>query len=438
MILLPGCLCCPPPPPERCWCPDLCSYVIELVEPSALAVKHSPYSCVSGYVSDEKAIDSLIADLLAFEVTGQASFPPGNNQSRSVAFHTGGAVGVSVSHAVRGFQGDIPEAGNRFEAEETASVYVYCSPDGNNDPKYYARLILSAAATFSAAGFTTGFWRREYYREFDLSSSCDSSPSRSCFPIDQETAHISTPLTITLSGDGTSSLGSLVMINDSGSPADFPYARDAVDDILGGIAHTFRITARENCEPLPDPCSVLIDGVRVAVSSFDPYEVITAEWRGLSAPGRDLVLADGVVVQDIESGSTDAITTITRCDDGQTTDIKAVYIATGGAGIVNQCITQESISKYQPLVCEVVNENTARLYGGIATVKVYTPCPIGGVPSGNDILEESQWSWECLLVDGVPGAVTVSPLVGARYFNRDPVVCQVTHAPPVVTLDFVP
>jgi hypothetical protein len=233
------------------------------------------------------------------------------------------------------------------------------------------------------------------------------------------------------------------MVADYGQeavPPGYPYARDAVDAILDGISYEFSIASQESCA---DPCTVLVDGVRVPVSDFNPYEVINATWRGRQVPGRNLVIVDGEVTQDFATPSNDQLLIITTagCDGGsQTNDYLGLLIAPDGSGIINPCITAEAANRHATLACEVVDETTARLYGGITTEKVYTPCVIGGAPSGDSIQEAKWWRWECLLVDGVPGPVTVSPAgVSVRTWNNDPFVCgAATHEAPVVTLTFIP
>jgi hypothetical protein len=43
-----------------------------------------------------------------------------------------------------------------------------------------------------------------------------------------------------------------------GLPPEFPYAQDAVDDILDGVSYTFRITSRPTCRTVPADCDVPI------------------------------------------------------------------------------------------------------------------------------------------------------------------------------------
>jgi hypothetical protein len=220
------------------------------------------------------------------------------------------------------------------------------------------------------------------------------------------------------------------------NPLDCP--SDCVEDPYGEYDEP---TCGGNCEPPPDPCTVLVDGVRVPVASFDPYEVIAAKWRGLQTPGSDRLVIDGVLVADTPTPGGDSLTNITRagCDGaGQTVDTKQVALGPTFSGIISACFTTDAVNKHITLSCERVDDITARLHGGVVTVKIYTTCDVGGAPSGDSIQEENWWLWECLLVDGVPGEVKVTPSIGARYFNSEPVECVVTHEAPEVTLDFVP
>lgn len=199
-------------------------------------------------------------------------------------------------------------------------------------------------------------------------------------------------------------------------------------------------TCGGNCKH-PDPCTVIVDGVRVPISMFDPYEVVSVSWRGLQTPGADKVFIDGVLVSDLPSTAADVLTYVTRagCDGaGQTVDQKGVLLGPGYNGLITACFTGDGINNHVGLAVDPVDERTCRVHGGVSTIKVYTPCAIGGAASGDWIQEENWWVWECLVVNGVPGNVKVSPSIGARYFNSDPVACVVTHEAPKVTLDFVP
>ena len=454
-----GC-CCPPPPPERCWdCLDLCSYIISVTEPAELAASGNPVLCETGQsVQGGIKIAFMYPGVLPASLISGGGEGFSNDSESIVLGYSTGAVRHSYSGIVRVTRaGDCDPGGATIDlpigVSGSVSVGVRCVNGAEPSPFLVS---IVATATVRIGNFLVdekddengcvGSWSwSASISDVSLPATCVAPTGNTCpsdSPVTGEIRVLDTPVDISADADGTSVGAYTSETTSPGIGASYAdLAAEVGEAMRDALTATFRITARENCEPLPDPCTVLVDGVRVPVSSFNPYEVITAKWRGLSAPGRNLVLVDGVVIQDIDGGSYDGITDITTagCDaPSQTDDVKAVHIATGGSGIVNACATGESIAKYQPLVCEVVDENTARLYGGVSTVKLYTPCEIGGAPSGDDILEENQWSWECLLENGVPGAVTVSPSVGARYFNADPVVCAVTHEPPVVTLDFVP
>ena len=459
MILLPWCSCCSSDPPKRytckngscvedpdgeydeptsggncaplpCECPDWCLYKIEIISP----VSWGPRPLIPCGDSDPtKDFDGSFFPPCedASECCGPVTAPTSQTVDRVSASIGRGYAQVTYT--------------SKLAAAANVDFALMCvQVDGGGWQ-------INAAISFGvlvplADGLIYRYPNRALTKTalIKLESECEDGVGITCSkPFDAPSllALLSGPLEFTVNA-ASAGLGAWDTEDDEAN-GDQTRITPCFDHLVDNFEVTFRVTARENCEPPPDPCTVLVDGVRVPVTSFNAFEVITAEWRGLSAPGSDKTFIDGVLVADNPSGSTDTTTYIktNQCADGiqQTNDSTAVFIATSGAGIVNACATPESASKYQPLVCEVVDEKTARLYGGVATAKNITRCHEGGEDLLVDaILEENQWAWECLLVDGVPGAVTVSPLVGARYFNRDPVVCDVNHEPPVVTLDFLP
>jgi hypothetical protein len=125
-----------------------------------------------------------------------------------------------------------------------------------------------------------GTWARYFTGTFSIPSTCLVSPVRSCVPSSQQILRINTPLTITVNGDGTTSLGNLSMEadggpNGTGLPPEFPYARDAVDAILDATSYTFRITSRDTCEPEVDcDCASITEGLTIAFNYLGRWEFI--------------------------------------------------------------------------------------------------------------------------------------------------------------------
>jgi hypothetical protein len=149
---------------------------------------------------------------------------------------------------------------------------------------------------------------------------------------------------------------------------------------------------------------------------------------------------NGVLVSDIPSRSSDEVVYVTDggCDAPTYADEgKGVRFATDSPGYINACVTNEALGKYDTFRAEQTNATTCRLYGGIGTSKILNPCLIDGAPSGDSVTEETWWLWECLVVNGVPGGVTVSPIIGFTSLNGT-AACVNSHEAPVVTLDFIP
>lgn len=260
LVAIDGDCCCPPPPPDRCWCGSYCSYFIELVEPSAIAVRSRVFDC--GNPNDNQSsvqTDSLLQAIVpVYEESGEFYFPPGYSVATASSSDFTSPLSVTVRDEIAGFPTFLPPELYYFQlnAFRRASITISCVTEIEG-PKFYATLLVSAAASyrFESLGFTPlGTWARLYRGTFEIPASCVVSPERECFSSGQEFLRITTPLEITLGGDGTSSLGNLSLEadgnpNSSGLPPEFPYARDAVDAILDATNYTFRITSRPNCAP---------------------------------------------------------------------------------------------------------------------------------------------------------------------------------------------
>jgi hypothetical protein len=263
--------CCPPPPPERCWCGSTCSYFIELVEPSEIAVRTPTIDCAGGINTVSVRKDSLLQDIVPIQQgdTGDFSFPP--SYSLATATNTG-ILGVSVVDEIAGFPTFLDPSLYYFQllASRQARVFVSCVNEVGQ-PKYYATISLSVSVyyRFESLGFTPlGQWGRFYSGTFEIPATCVVAPERECFASDQDFLQITTPLEITLSGDGTCSLGTLTMSEGGayGLPPEFPYAKDAVDAILDATSYTFRITSLPSCEITDCNCGQSLTGVSLRLN----------------------------------------------------------------------------------------------------------------------------------------------------------------------------
>jgi hypothetical protein len=269
--------CCPPPPPDRCWCGSNCSYFIELVEPLDLAVRSNVFDCTTA-TSHQKTTSSLlqaIVPVLQGDL-GDFSFPP----SYSLASAESGDISLYIlAHdEIHGFPTFLPPELYYLQlrgAYRSASVAVFCEIDQvTQQPKHYAKITLVAGAryVFESLGFTpVGFWARTYEGVFELPEECIVSSGRECVASGQEFLRITTPVEITLNGDGTSSLGNLNIRGDSGGdsvPPEFPYAKNTVETILSATSYTFRITSRPSCRTGNCNCAAPLGGMRVDLGNL--------------------------------------------------------------------------------------------------------------------------------------------------------------------------
>lgn len=191
----------------------------------------------------------------------------------------------------------------------------------------------------------------------------------------------------------------------------------------------------------PDPCSVLIDGQYYGFGSFNPYEVIEATAYGLTVPGDQVTVIDGVEDSRVSSSSVASLTTITRsgCEAQQGVDLKGVYLGPSYASNIGCCNNYDIDNKHKAFIAEQVDETTCRLRGGVYVTKQKQPCWDGsGPPPALSLYEyeEAFWEWQCLVVNGVPGSVTVSWYCGGKAYPST--TCGQYGPAPTVTLTFAP
>ena len=412
--------CCPPPPPERCWCGGTCSYFIGVVEP--LAVTASGGDCVSGNSNNVMINPSLLQAIVPI-------YPDGGdfvleNVSYAGATGGGGALSAFVSDVVSGFPTFLPAELYYFQlrARRSATISVFCVLEAEQ-PKYYAtiRLSVSVRYVFESLGFTPlGSWSRAYSGTFEVPAACVVSPERECSPeiydSSTEFLRIDTPLEITLSGDGTSSLGSLTMDSDSGDagvPPEFPYAKDALDAILEETSYTFRITARENCLPLPDPCTVTIDGEPVDIRDIDPEVALDVEW---THAGRTLQVPDGQQTFDFWNGFSTG-TDVTWHELYQlileSRAFKSWQLVAGEAPSLASWTPPGACEKW---AVTALDATTCRIQGCVQTSYDEGTSDTGIRPyESTDYQIRALWRWTCDIVSGVQGAVTYELIESYRY-----------------------
>jgi hypothetical protein len=448
MVILPGCGCgCDPqdPPPVPCVCPDFCAYAIEIVAPSVVAGKSpSPQGCTvpqAFYVLDEQ-------QPLPFAIGGlptEAAECPIGIRKTGYAANLGSELSAKSNFVIR----YCPVASETSDEKETGdppsgfslSFFGGCSVRVTCESPKYRFLITKYAAVYIVFAGDTEWsrWSVELAATVYPDSYCSYNTRRVC---DQDAngssgyRYLFAPLQFTVTPTFPG-LGSWGPASESGSGPRSQQAKDIAYQLLEQNSTTFRISSRGTCRP----CSVLVDGEDVPLSEFDALDVIGVEWEGLSNPGYETVITDGVQTSQTgpsRSGASLAIITQAGCDSGSILESKGFTLAPGGYGTVNACVDAAAQEKHQRFTIEQINDDSCRISGGISTSKILTPCQVDGSPTSDTIYEESWWTWECVIVDGVPGAVTVSPNVGARYFNADPVVCDVTLTAPTVTLTFAP
>ena len=190
LVAIDGDCCCPPPPPDRCWCGSFCSYFIELVEPSGVAVKSRVIDC--GNRADNPSsvqTDTLLQAIVpVYASSGDFYFPPGFSGATALNGLVGPSLTVNVREEIAGFPTFLPPELYYFQlgALRRASITIFCVTEAES-PKFYASLLVHAAASyrFESLGFTPlGTWARVYTGTFEIPAECVVSPTKECFPSD--------------------------------------------------------------------------------------------------------------------------------------------------------------------------------------------------------------------------------------------------------------
>ena len=272
--------CCENPRPPVCHCPDFCSYFIEVVSPSDLAVKSPPTSCdnsgdpinralVEGWrFSDELGQgyelyeDSLVDNL-------------SSSDARNI-FNAG--LGASVRH-FGNWRREFFNPGQQYQYagfRVEASATVLCNFYQGAGEAYTPTLEVLFVAIFTERGFSdeksgtdTARFKSYYssYRAyFTLPVDCIDNRSRLCvlpaysLPGDRFN-YIKTPLDIVVQKDKATIAGVeyplTVYLSAPGQPE--LSRAPLVDEVVDAFSATFRISSRSSCATVPADCDVPID-----------------------------------------------------------------------------------------------------------------------------------------------------------------------------------
>lgn len=269
--------CCENPPPGECWCPGNCSYAIEVVSPSQVAIKSPRFLCPDFYTYPPDATDS--AELWLFDgltyADGWASCF-GAPSVEAYVSASGGRVQFDASFC------NPDRAFDFVRVHGEASISIGCF-DEDSVPwidvkwKVYAwRYIIENAGFYytphSVAIAESG--KRVYPSTF-----CQYTIDRTCYQPNSIAVppngfrFLSTPITLAITRqsvavNGTPHLYSYETFESRGYiPYDETQTADFVSAIADALSITFRITSRKSCRST-GPCCCL-DGVITEVESSE-------------------------------------------------------------------------------------------------------------------------------------------------------------------------
>jgi hypothetical protein len=431
--------CCENPPPPACYCPDFCSYFIEVVSPSSLAVKSPTAECSSDYFT---------ADVLLFEYEfsdiifgpGWSYFDGGQFKGRSGAgnYLPLGFLQAFVFHSVSHVYDDPPvgECAQSIAIFLQASISVFCGNDsgfvpGERDPSIVPMLQVQYTASFlrnnrNNFGCVQECWPQlRYDKIIRLPEDCFYNSDRACpgtfgaFDPQSGYRYIQTPLDITVEHGGVTVGGEFFPNTDTVSDPCGPDPvfgedfRTFINSTVDRHTATFRITARENCLPLPDPCVVTIDGEPVDIRDIDPEVALDVEW---THAGRTLQVPDGQQTFDYFNGVTTGpdVTWHENYTLGlESRKLQVWQLVAGENPALASWTPPGACAKW---AVTTLDETTCRIQGCVQTYYVEGTFDSGIRPfESTDYEIIALWKWTCDIVDGVQQAVTYELIESYRY-----------------------
>ena len=334
--------CCENPPPPFCWeCADLCSYVMNVTEPTELPAS-GRIVCGEGAADGATRTTFMFPGILPsgfedYPYVTDGSFYGGQwNGSRGEAWISPWPFGpyAFVQHWRRGDVDDAPVAegcatSSGFELQGSVSVGISCEP-GRTPTPYTVRVsadvscALFAASDEKSGSECGGVWRWFGWSVFDLNSSCITAPKRTCNDYLNQMRHLTTPVLITADAAGTS-LGAYQNENTFTSGGMGSWCQGFGEALRDELSATFRITSRPNClPPVACDCNVPLGGLAIESWTIGRWNL-----------GGDF--DNGCGTYQLQSGNQFAI----RVDDG---------VPDGGGG----CLPTESIRQLD-IYCQSVD-----------------------------------------------------------------------------------
>jgi hypothetical protein len=257
----PAC-CCENPPPPVCVCPDTCSYFIEVVSPSIVALKSA--SRAGTAICARTSVTETVYDAAPF------ALPDGFRFFDDAQIALDAITSVAVNDVL----------GSSLLAYVSYNCHI--RPEDDSDArKVIVGFICVAEARCSTVGDEPAWsielgvnmvvrvrslsepWSPGADRLLTLShniplpAQCDSNRARLCSPPPpgDEASHIATPLVVTATGEGSDLGGDYAVDNDFSAGVGAELAESIAQHFLDQLSVTFRITSRRSCVSAPCSCS---------------------------------------------------------------------------------------------------------------------------------------------------------------------------------------
>lgn len=194
------------------------------------------------------------------------------------------------------------------------------------------------------------------------------------------------------------------------------------------------------CVP-PEPCSVFVGSEKVAITSLDPLDWLdVACWGGAVPGGTTTLLLNGDIAYEFDSGW-----------------YWEYYVLDSGTGAAEKEVFSAGLERWQLSVPEeyeytevaglygtkVISATECLLYGHVNVQYSVRPENADPPNYGAWLDYNSLWRWESTITNGVPGDVSMVPVVGYQitYDETGQNINETaaSYGPtPTVTLTFAP
>lgn len=271
--------CCENPPPPDCYCPDHCSYYVEILSPEIVSVKSPTLSCpiyysnLSNEVSQPEWLFAGIEYLPGWSVCG---YPYAQPSVRGVAL-----AGVQAEVSFNAYFCNPNVSFDYVEVSGSAQITLACYEYGgafSGTPQIDVSYIINARRYVTPPGYFYGIHHShafitsgatvfpQTYCQYNDKRSCGAPAYVSMPP--NGFKYIETPFDVLIERDSATLNGEETALRKNQAALDaFGSAEqlgEFIEAISGVFSATFRITSRPSCATTDCSCSASLAGTTMS------------------------------------------------------------------------------------------------------------------------------------------------------------------------------